>query len=187
MLVRCSGGRTSTFLTWGLRKTQYGLLLATSEEGLAFEISFTKSIKADREFVFDWWTDLSSDDSSLVKPLKRRDVVSRTPETILLRDEEEMYFKRMVLDVKVTLERPERWVAEYDGKDARARSEYRLQQEGDGSTTLFYHTRIEPKGHLTKAFSPVVKPFVRRVFAGEMNAFIRSLEEDFGRRSAVLA
>jgi hypothetical protein len=142
------------------------------------------SIKADREFVFDWWTDLSPEDSSLVKPLKRRSVVSRTPETILLRDEEVMYFRRMVFDVKVTLERPEGWVAEYDGKDARAKSEYKLRREPDGSTTLFYYTKIEPRGLLTKAFSPLVKPFVKRVFAGEMQTFVRVLEEDFGRRNA---
>lgn len=152
---------------------------------MAFEISLTKSVKADREFVFDWWTDLSSEDSGLVKPLKRRNVISRTPATILLRDEEEMYFRKMVFDVKVTLERPERWVAEYDGKDAQAKSEYKLRQEPDGSTTLFYHTRIEPKGLITKVFSPLVKPFVKRVFAEEMKIFIRALEEDYGKQNAV--
>jgi hypothetical protein len=92
-----------------------------------------------------------------------------------------MYFRRMAFDVRVTLERPERWVAEYDGKDARARSEYVLRQENDGTTTLSYHSRVEPRGFFTKVFSPVVKPFVERVFAGEMKTFIQKLEGDYGQ------
>ena len=152
---------------------------------MAFEISLTRNIGADREFVFDWWTDLSSEDTGLAKPLKSRKIISRTPQAILLHDEEEMYSRRMAFEVKVTLERPEKWVAEYDGRDAHAKSEYLLRQEADGSTSLFYHTRIEPRGFLTKLFSPVVKPFVRRVLVGEMKGFIKTLEEEYGRRQAV--
>ena len=73
---------------------------------MAFEISLFRVIKADIEFVFDWWTDLSSDDSLIVKPLKSRRIVSKSTNLIILRDEEEMYFRRMAFDVKVTLERP---------------------------------------------------------------------------------
>lgn len=29
-------------------------------------------------------------------------------------------------------------------------------------TSLFYHTRIEPKGFLTSVLSPLVRPFVKR-------------------------
>jgi len=129
--------------------------------------------------VFDWWTDLSPEDSRLVKPLKKRHIISRTPNLILLRDEEEIYFRKMAFDVKVTLEKPDRWVAEYDGKDARARSEYTLISEKYGTTILSYHTRIEPKGFFVKIFSPVVKPFLKRVFAGEMKVFVRALENDY--------
>ena len=151
-------------------------------EILAFEISLTRAINADREFVFDWWTDLSPQDSRLVKPLKSRQIISKTSSVIVLRDEEEMYFRRMAFDVKVTMEKPDRWVSEYDGKDARARSEYTLTTEEDGTTLLSYHTRIEPKGFLTNIFSPVVKPFVKRVFAGEMKIFIRALEDDYRKK-----
>jgi hypothetical protein len=146
---------------------------------LTFEFSLTRIIEADREFVFDWWTDLSPEDSKLVKPLKNRQIISRTPKLIVLRDEEEMYFRKMVFDVKVALDRPERWVSEYEGRDARARSEYTLISEENGTTMLTYHTRIEPKGFFTKVFSPIVKPFVKRVFVGEMKLFIRALEDDY--------
>jgi len=147
-----------------------------------FEVSLTGKIRADREFVFDWWMDFSADDSSLVKPLKRRSVISKTPQMILLHDEEELYFKKMAFDVKVTLQRPEGWVAEYSGKDAHARSEYALSETGDGNTILSYHTKVEPTGFLTNFFSPIVKPFLRRVFANEMKTFIMSLEEDDAKR-----
>ncbi len=144
-----------------------------------FEISLVRNINAGMEFVFDWWTDLSPDDASLVKPLKERKVLSKTENVILLQDEEQMYFKKMKFEVKVTLERPKRWISEYDGNDARARSEYNLTANKDGTTTLSYHTKIEPKGSFTNAFSFLVKPFVKRIFAGEMKIFIRRLEEDY--------
>jgi hypothetical protein len=152
---------------------------------VAFEISLTRNINADKEFVFDWWTDLSPDDALLVKPLKNRQIISKTPSVIVLRDEEEMYFSRMTFDVRVTLERPNRWISEYVGKSARARSEYTLKSEKDGTTVLSYHSRIEPKGFFTKSFSLLVKPFVKRVFSGEMKIFIRTLESDYQKNRQV--
>lgn len=80
---------------------------------MTFEISLVRQVSADKEFVFDWWTDLSPDDVNLVKPLKKREIISRTAEQIVLRDEEQMYFRRMSFLVKVSLERPSRWVSEY--------------------------------------------------------------------------
>ncbi len=151
---------------------------------LAFEISLSRNIKADKEYVFDWWTDLSPEDSRLVKPLKSRKILSRTPSVILLQDEEQMYFKRMSFDVKVTMERPERWISEYEGKTARAKSEYILKSEEDGTTTLSYHTRIEPKGLLVKIFSPIVRPFVQHVFASEIRIFVQTLERDYAKSKA---
>lgn len=152
---------------------------------MTFEISIRRSIKADKEFVFDWWTDLSPDDTKLVDPLKKRTVLSRTFETILLHDEEELYFKRMKFDVKVTLHRPDSWISEYDGNDANATSVYTLSSTDDGITVLSYHSKIEPKGFLTNMFSPVIKPFIARVFAAEMKVFIRELEANFLKEKAI--
>ena len=149
---------------------------------MAFEISLERKIAADREFVFDWWTDLTPEDSKLVKPLKSRRIISRSQELIVLEEEEQMYFKKMKYMARVTLERPDRWVSEYDGKDATAVSQYVLKSEGS-STILRYHTRIEPKGLLTKTFSFLVKPFVKRIFAGEFKVFIQTLEEDYRMRA----
>jgi hypothetical protein len=67
---------------------------------------------------------LSPGDVDLVKPLKKRQILSKTPELILLRDEEQLYFRKMDFDVTVRLERPSKWTSEYEGKVARARSEY---------------------------------------------------------------
>lgn len=144
-----------------------------------FEISLTRRINASREFVFDWWTDLSSEDVQLAKPLKKRQIISRTPDVIVLHDEEQLYFKRMAFDVKVTLHKPDSWISEYSGKAATARSEYILRSEPDGSSTLLYHTKVEPKGFFTNAFSFLVRPFVQRVFSEEMKGFIRTLEAEY--------
>jgi hypothetical protein len=77
------------------------------------------------------------------------------------------------------LHKPDSWISQYTGKDATARSTYLLKSESDGSTTLMYRSTIEPKGFLTSLFSPLVKPFVKRVFSSEMEIFIKTLERDF--------
>lgn len=153
---------------------------------MAFEISLIREIRASQEFVFDWWTDLSSDDTKLVKPLRKREIISKTTNEIVLRDEEVMYMKKMSFLVKVTLERPKRWISEYEGKDATARSEYILESAARNPnnelTILYYHSKIEPRGFLTKTLSPFVKPLVRRVFKQEMAAFIIELQKDYYTR-----
>jgi hypothetical protein len=146
---------------------------------LTIEFSIERKIRADPTFVFDWWTDLEPQDSKLVKPLKARKILSKTSEKIILRDEEEMYFNRMEFDVEVTLHRPESWISEYDGKTAMARSEYRVEKSSDGSSTLRYSTVIKPKGELLKFLSPLVKPFIKRVFSSEMDVFIATLEKEY--------
>ncbi len=151
---------------------------------MVFEIYITRKIKAKREFVFDWWTDLSPDDAKLVKPLKNRKIISKTAKEVVLQDEEMMYFRKMKFEVRVTLERPERWSAQYVGKAASARSEYLLRPEENGTTTLFYHSVIEPKDFLTNLFSPIVRHFVKRVFSGEMDIFNSTLEAEYQRKTA---
>lgn len=146
---------------------------------MTIRFEMTRTIKATPEFVFEWWTDLGPDDAKLVKPLKRRVIISRTPDKIQLQDEEQMYFQRMKLDVTVTLDRPYGWIAEYDGKSARARSEYRLRSPTHGTTILNYCTAIEPNGFFTRLFSPLAKRLIKRVFASEMSIFIETLEQEF--------
>jgi len=82
----------------------------------------------------------------------------------------------------MTVKRPEGWVAEHDGKDARARTEYGLSETDDGNTLLSYHTRVEPSGFLTNMFSPLVKPLVKRVFSKVMETFIKALEEEYTKK-----
>jgi hypothetical protein len=164
-----------------------GIETIEGQDGLTIELSLMRSIKASKEFVFDWWTDLSPDDTNLVKPLKKRKIISKEPNFIVVEDEEEMYFRKMKFLVKVSLERPDRWISEYDGKVATARSEYTLQENADGNTTtLFYHTKIEPKGFLTKLFSPLIAPFIKRIFASEMKIFIGKLEDDYLKTSELI-
>jgi carbon monoxide dehydrogenase subunit G len=146
---------------------------------MAIEISVTRNIKAPREFVFDWWTDLQPEDSKLVRPLKSRRIVSRSADKIKLHDSEQMYLKQMEFDVEVALQRPNSWIAEYHGRVANARSVYNLKSESDGTTNLNYSTKIKPEGFFTKLFTPLIKPFVKKVFVGEIDVFIRTLEKEY--------
>lgn len=148
-----------------------------------FRLHITRDIKASKEFVFDWWTDLEPEDSQLVKPLKSRRIISKAPNLIILEDEESMYFTKMKFSVRVTLERPDRWISEYDGKIARARSTYTLTSS-DGQTHLDYRSEIYPKGFFTNLLSPLVKYFVIRIFRGEFKVFIKTLEEEYASKAA---
>jgi hypothetical protein len=125
---------------------------------MAFEIELEYLIFADIEFVFDWWTDLSPQDTKLAKPLKSREIISKSPTQILLRDEEVILGRKMIFDVRVTLNSQEHsWIAEYSGKIAKATSEYKLisEQPSEDSrrvlsvTRLRYHTTVYPKGFFT--------------------------------------
>jgi hypothetical protein len=153
---------------------------------MTIRIALSRRVGAPREFVFDWWTDLQSTDTELVEPLKKRTMISRSSNLLVLRDEEQMYWKKMVFDVRVTLSRPESWVAEYSGDAATARSEYRLSALDGDTTLLSYQSSIEPSGVLTRAFAPVVAPFIKRIFASEMDTFNATLEREFiaSRREA---
>jgi len=148
-----------------------------------FKLRITREINASKEFIFDWWTDLSPDDSRLVKPLKSRKIISKSPNLIVLEDEERMYFRRMKFSVRVSMERPNRWVSEYEGKTAHARSEYVLSSISKEVTRLHYTSEISPEGFFTNLFSPIIKLFVKRVFQGEFDVFIRAIESEYARKS----
>jgi|GEM_PF-2418135 hypothetical protein len=155
---------------------------------MAFEIELEYLIFADIEFVFDWWTDLSPQDTKLAKPLKSREIISKSPTQILLRDEEVILGRKMIFDVRVTLNSQEHsWIAEYSGKIAKATSEYKLisEQPSEDSrrvlsvTRLRYHTTVYPKGFFTNLFSPLIRPFVKKVFSEEMAGFKRAIEQEY--------
>src|SRR5579875_827147 len=149
---------------------------------MAFEIELEYLIFADIEFVFDWWTDLSPQDTKLAKPLKSREIISKSPTQILLRDEEVILGRKMIFDVRVTLNSQE-----YSGKIAKATSEYKLisEQPSEDSrrvlsvTRLRYHTTVYPKGFFTNLFSPLIRPFVKKVFSEEMAGFKRAIEQEY--------
>jgi hypothetical protein len=153
---------------------------------LTFEINLQRKIYANRDFIFNWWTDFSSSDTSLAKPLKSREVVSKNPTTILLRDEELILFRRMKFDVKVMLDRPNGWTAEYKSSVANARSEYKLIPLDKNSTNLFYRSIVEPKGFFTNLFSPIIKYLVKRVFSNEMKVFAKAIEKEYSSDGAIV-
>src|SRR5579885_2728921 len=141
---------------------------------MAFEIELEYLIFADIEFVFDWWTDLSPQDTKLAKPLKSREIISKSPTQILLRDEEVILGRKMIFDVRVTLNSQEHsWIAEYSGKIAKATSEYKLisEQPSEDSrrvrciTILSYHPTTHRNVFLSTLGCPQIRPFVKKVFS----------------------
>ena len=141
-------------------------------------LEITKIVRAPREVVFDWWTDLADTDSSLVKPLKIRRVLPREGDVIHVDDTVKILGRTMRYSVKVTVYPPDRWVAEYSGRVADATSTYKLIEIPEG-TKMHYSSEIRPKGILTKIVFPIISWMVKRVFSKEMDIYNEALEEEW--------
>lgn len=141
---------------------------------------FEYSIHASRNFVFDWFADLSSEDTKLAKPLKERKIISRSPSEIRLQDIEVILGKEIKLDVRVLFSRSDySWTGIYTSNTADARSEYRLFAEGPDRTMLRYHSVIMPHGFFTKLVSPIIAYAVKRTFRSEFDGFKKAIELEF--------
>ena len=133
------------------------------------------------DFVFKWWTDLSEKDSKYVKPLKSRDIIEKKENIIIVEDGVKILGRKMKYKVRVTLNPPYEWLAEYEGSVAKAISRYKISEVGEG-TRLDYESHIEPRGWFTRLFSPIISRFLIRVFSTEMDAYCRALEDEFSMR-----
>ncbi len=150
---------------------------------------FEYSIQASRDFIFDWFSDLSPDDVKLAKPLKQRKIISRSPTEARLEDTEVILGKRINLDVQVFYNRSDySWSGIYTSGIADARSEYRLLiggfSVGTTTTILKYRSTIFPKGLFTKLISPIIGFAVKRTFEKEFEAFKKAIEHDHAEEQA---
>ena len=75
---------------------------------------------------------------------------------------------------------PNKWVAEYKGKMATARSEYNLEESGE-DTVIEYSTRIQAKG-LIRIFMPLAKYGIKITFSSEMNKYNEQLIKDLQQK-----
>ncbi len=141
-------------------------------------LEITKIVRAPREVVFNWWTDLADADSSLVKPLKDRRVLTREGDVTYVDDTVKILGRTMKYSVKVTVYPPDRWVAEYSGRVADATSTYQLIEIPEG-TKMLYSSEVRPKGILTKIAFPIIRWMVERVFSKEMDDYNGALEEEW--------
>ncbi len=143
-------------------------------------IRITKIVRAPKDFTFKWWTDLHSNDSEIVTPLKSRKIISKTKERIQVEDIVRILGLKMKFNAIVRMYPPNKWVAEYKGKMATARSEYNLEESGE-DTVIEYSTRIQAKG-LIRIFMPLAKYGIKITFSSEMNKYNEQLIKDLQQK-----
>ncbi len=141
-------------------------------------LEITKTIRVPKELVFTWWTDLVETDSSDLKPLRNRKIISKKDDSILTDDTVKILGRTMKYSVKVTVYPPDRWEAEYSGKVANATSKYKLIEIPEG-TKMLYSSEIKPNGILMKIFLPFISWIIKRIFSKEMDDYIKALEKDY--------
>jgi hypothetical protein len=153
---------------------------------LPIHTEFEYSIQASRDFVFDWFQDLSPDDTKLAKPLKERKVLSKSPTEAKIQDTETILGKKVNLDVHVLYNRSDySWTGTYTSNLAEAKSEYKLSSESAERTTLRYNSTIVPKGFFPKLVSPIIAYAVKRTFKGEFDVFKTAIESEFKDKLAM--
>ena len=147
---------------------------------MAINTKFEYSIRASRDFVFEWFTDLSPEDTKIAEPLKVRKIISRSSTEIRLQDVEEMLGRRIKLDVQVLLNRPAyHWTAIYKSDMADARAEYQLSAEAPDRSGLKYESKLMLKGSFANLLSPFIGLAIKRTFKKELDIFTRAIELDF--------
>lgn len=146
--------------------------------GVLVQLKITKHIRAPKEYVYRWWTDLREDDAERVVPLASRNVVKRSDDQIVVEDVVKILGRTMKYLCKVDLYPPSKWVANYSGKIADATSTYMLFDE-DGYTRMEYSSEIKPKGIFTKLALPLVKFAIKRIFSKEMDEYNSRLEAEW--------
>ena len=139
-------------------------------------IKITKTIKAPLNFTFNWWTDLHANDSKIVTPLKSRKIVSKNKKKIQTEDIVRILGLKMKFNSTVRIYPPNKWIAEYEGKMATAKSEYTLKEFGE-NTVIEYSTNIQAKG-LIRIFMPLAKYGIKITFSSEMSKYNNQLLKD---------
>ena len=137
------------------------------------------------EQAYAWLTDYQDDDPQRTTAVvKRRPVLSRTKDKVVMEGELEMLGARGVGTVEVTLHPPDRWVAEIvKGGGKGSVYEYRLTPHPAGSRLdVAYRVRVRRWSSRLRLL--VARPLLRRELHRMWDGFAAAMEREIPRAGA---
>lgn len=145
-------------------------------------IPFTRRFPYPVDQAYAWLTDYQDDDPQRTTAVvKRRPVVSRSKDKVVMEGELEMLGVRGTGTVEVSLHPPDRWVAEIvKGAGRGSRYEYKLTPAPDGCRIdVKYHVRVRRWGSRLRV--TFAKPLLRRELRTMWDGFAASMEREMPR------
>ena len=137
------------------------------------------------EQAFAWLTDYQDDDPARTTAVvKRRPVLRRTADRVVMEGELEMLGVRGVGTVEVALHPPDRWVAEIvKGGGKGSVYEYRLTAAPGGSR-LDVRYRVRVRRWSSRIRLIIAKPLLRRELDRMWDGFAESMQRELPRHDA---
>lgn len=126
---------------------------------------------------YAWLTDYQDDDPQRTTAVvKRRPVLSRTADKVVMEGELEMLGVRGAGTVEVSLFPPDRWVAEIvKGAGRGSVYEYRLTAEGDEACRLDVRYRVRVRRWPSRLRLWVARPLIRRELGVMWDGFAEAM------------
>ncbi|HWH07586.1 MAG TPA: SRPBCC family protein [Candidatus Thermoplasmatota archaeon] len=149
-------------------------------------IPYTRVLPHPVEEAYAWLTDYQDDDPQRTTAVvKRRPVLSRTKDKVVLEGELEMLGVRGVGTVEVTLLPPDRWVAEIvKGGGKGSVYEYRLTPAAGGGSRLDVRYRVRVRRWSSRLRLLLARPLLRRELDRMWDGFAESMARELSRNEA---
>lgn len=144
-------------------------------------ISYARVIPFPVGEAFAWLTDYQDDDPSRTSAVvKRRPVLSRSEDKVVMEGELELLGVRGVGRVEVSLHPPDRWVAEIvQGGGVGSVYEYRLSPHPRGSR-LDVRYRVRVRRWASRLRLVLARPLLRREIHRMWDGFAAAMERELG-------
>lgn len=153
-------------------------------------LHYRRTFDAPLPAAYAWLTDYQDDDPQrTTRIVKRRPVVSRSKDVVVLDGEIDVLGQRWKGRAEVHLFPPDRWEARFVRGDGRVGNlyEYRLFPEGPDRCRIEVAYRIRARRPLNRLRLTLFKPLIRREIHQMWDGFARSMAEDLRREGAVAA
>lgn len=149
-------------------------------------IRYSRRFPQDVGRAFAWLTDYQDDDPARTTAVvKRRPVLSRTADKVILEGELEMLGVRGAGTVEVSLFPPDRWVAEIvKGAGRGSVYEYRLTATPEGGSRLDVAYRVRVRRWPSRFRLWIARPLIRRELDTMWDGFAASMARELATPSA---
>lgn len=144
-------------------------------------VHYERTLEAPLDAAYAWLTDYQDDDPSrTTKVVKKRPVISRTKDVVVLEGEIEVLGNKAKGRAEVHLFPPDRWEARFTRRDGSpgSRYEYRLVPQGADRCRLVVDYRLAARRWTTRLRLMLLKPLVYRELDQMWDGFIEHMVRD---------